>query len=132
MASQAIESHRAGAEVVTGDATCRKKSVELLEELGLPKGLLPMEDVHPGVWVQPRVRVHVAGAGEEEGRAHIQEDQADGVLCRRGHGIRREGQAEQDHRRQDQGTDALAQCRRGICSRGIARESHLQDRHWPV
>jgi len=45
MASQAIESHRAGAEVVTGDATCRKKSVELLEELGLPKGLLPMEDI---------------------------------------------------------------------------------------
>ncbi|EES11575.1 hypothetical protein SORBI_3006G246600 [Sorghum bicolor] len=35
MASQAIESHRAGAEVVTGgDAICRKKSIELLEELG--------------------------------------------------------------------------------------------------
>ncbi|XP_066393640.1 uncharacterized protein At5g01610-like [Miscanthus floridulus] len=45
MASQAIESHRAGAEVVTGDAACRKKSIELLEELGLPKGLLPMEDI---------------------------------------------------------------------------------------
>ncbi|EER88238.1 hypothetical protein BDA96_10G143700 [Sorghum bicolor] len=45
MASQAIESHRAGAEIVTGDAACRKKSVELLEELGLPKGLLPMEDI---------------------------------------------------------------------------------------
>ncbi|XP_066370440.1 uncharacterized protein At5g01610-like [Miscanthus floridulus] len=45
MASQAIESHRTSAEVVTGDAACRKKSVELLEELGLPKGLLPMEDI---------------------------------------------------------------------------------------
>ena len=45
MASQAIESHRAGAEIVTGDAASRKKSVELLEELGLPKGLLPMEDI---------------------------------------------------------------------------------------
>ena len=45
MASQAIESHRAGAEVVTGDAACRKESIELLEELGLPKGLLPMEDI---------------------------------------------------------------------------------------
>ncbi|KAG2640665.1 uncharacterized protein LOC120695887 [Panicum virgatum] len=44
MASQ-IESHRSGAEVVTGDAVCRKKSIELLEELGLPKGLLPMEDI---------------------------------------------------------------------------------------
>ena len=45
MASQAIDSHRAGAEVVTGDATRRKKSVELLEELGLPRGLLPMDDI---------------------------------------------------------------------------------------
>ena len=44
MASQ-IESHRAGAEVVNGDAVCRKRSVELLEELGLPKGLLPLEDI---------------------------------------------------------------------------------------
>ncbi|KAG8043401.1 hypothetical protein GUJ93_ZPchr0458g22669 [Zizania palustris] len=45
MASQAIESHRAGSEVVNGDAICRKKSIELLEELGLPGGLLPLEDV---------------------------------------------------------------------------------------
>ncbi|GJN24282.1 hypothetical protein PR202_gb12015 [Eleusine coracana subsp. coracana] len=46
MASQAIESHRTGAEIVTGDDTiCRKKSVQLLEELGLPKGLLPLEDI---------------------------------------------------------------------------------------
>ncbi|KAG0513904.1 hypothetical protein BDA96_10G143300 [Sorghum bicolor] len=45
MASQDIKSHRAGAEVITGDAACRKKSVELLEELGLPKGLFPMEDI---------------------------------------------------------------------------------------
>jgi len=45
MASQ-IESHRSGAEVVSGDdAMCRKKSVELLEELGLPKGLVPLEDI---------------------------------------------------------------------------------------
>ncbi|KAF8693986.1 hypothetical protein HU200_038559 [Digitaria exilis] len=41
MASQ-IESHRAGAEVFNGDAICRKRSIELLEELGLPKGLLPL------------------------------------------------------------------------------------------
>uniref|UniRef100_A0A0E0AFA5 Uncharacterized protein n=1 Tax=Oryza glumipatula TaxID=40148 RepID=A0A0E0AFA5_9ORYZ len=44
MASQ-IESHRASAEIVNGDAICRKKSIELLEELGLPKGLLPLEDI---------------------------------------------------------------------------------------
>ncbi|KAG0513915.1 hypothetical protein BDA96_10G144400 [Sorghum bicolor] len=45
MVSQDIESHRSGAEVIAGDAACRKKSVELLEELNLPKGLLPMEDI---------------------------------------------------------------------------------------
>ncbi|CAD6339545.1 unnamed protein product [Miscanthus lutarioriparius] len=45
MASQDIESHRAGAEVIAGDAACRNKYVELLEELSLPKGLLPMEDI---------------------------------------------------------------------------------------
>ncbi|XP_062190264.1 uncharacterized protein LOC133893293 [Phragmites australis] len=44
MASQ-IQSYRAGAEVVSGDAICRKKSIELLEELGLPKGLLPLEGI---------------------------------------------------------------------------------------
>ena len=88
MASQDIQSHRAGAEVITGDAACRKKSVELLEELGLPKGLLPMQDIQAGVRVQPTDRVHVAGAREEEGRAHVQEDQTNGVLCLRGDGVR--------------------------------------------
>ncbi|BAF20678.2 Os07g0118200 [Oryza sativa Japonica Group] len=44
MASQ-IENHRSGAEVVNGDAICRKRSIELLGELGLPKGLLPLEDI---------------------------------------------------------------------------------------
>jgi len=45
MASQTIESYRAGAEIYHGDAECRKKSIELLEELCLPKGLFPMEDI---------------------------------------------------------------------------------------
>ncbi|PKA49796.1 hypothetical protein AXF42_Ash004338 [Apostasia shenzhenica] len=45
MASQTIESHRAGAEVFHGDGICKKKSIELLEELCLPKGLFPMEDM---------------------------------------------------------------------------------------
>ncbi|TVU40555.1 hypothetical protein EJB05_14022, partial [Eragrostis curvula] len=44
MATQ-IESHRTGAEVVKGDAICSKKTIELLEEIGLPKGLLPLEDI---------------------------------------------------------------------------------------
>ncbi|VAI19046.1 unnamed protein product [Triticum turgidum subsp. durum] len=45
MASQLVESHRAGAEVIKGGEVCKKKSVELLEELGLPKGLFPMGDI---------------------------------------------------------------------------------------
>ncbi|KAK8923615.1 hypothetical protein KSP39_PZI019730 [Platanthera zijinensis] len=45
MASPAIDSHREGAEVFHGDEACRKKSVELLEELCLPKGLFPLEDM---------------------------------------------------------------------------------------
>ncbi|XP_037434972.1 uncharacterized protein LOC119302056 [Triticum dicoccoides] len=45
MASQLVESHRAGAEVHKGNDICKKKTVELLEELGLPKGLFPMDDI---------------------------------------------------------------------------------------
>ncbi|KAI0493196.1 hypothetical protein KFK09_027472 [Dendrobium nobile] len=46
MASQTIvDSHREGAEVFQGDEICRKKSIELLEELCLPKGLFPLEDI---------------------------------------------------------------------------------------
>ncbi|XP_020242467.1 uncharacterized protein LOC109828612 [Asparagus officinalis] len=45
MASQSIESHRSGAEIIHGDAKCKKKIVELLKELCLPQGLFPMEDI---------------------------------------------------------------------------------------
>ncbi|CAM0873906.1 unnamed protein product [Alopecurus aequalis] len=45
MASQLVESHRAGAEVVKGDEACKKRSVEFLQELGLPKGLFPLQDM---------------------------------------------------------------------------------------
>ncbi|OEL21864.1 hypothetical protein BAE44_0017116, partial [Dichanthelium oligosanthes] len=46
MASQTIESHRAGAEVVRGDAaSCKKAAVELLSDIGLPKGLFPLDDM---------------------------------------------------------------------------------------
>ncbi|WOK92353.1 hypothetical protein Cni_G01044 [Canna indica] len=44
MATQSIENHREGAEVVHGDALCKKKSVQLLQELGLPSGLFPLDD----------------------------------------------------------------------------------------
>ena len=45
MASQTIESCRQGADVYHGDAICKNKSVQLLEELCLPKGLFPLEDI---------------------------------------------------------------------------------------
>eukprot|EP00262_Sarcandra_glabra_P008225 TRINITY_DN21555_c0_g1_i1.p1 TRINITY_DN21555_c0_g1~~TRINITY_DN21555_c0_g1_i1.p1 ORF type:complete len:172 (+),score=20.75 TRINITY_DN21555_c0_g1_i1:55-516(+) len=45
MASQTIETYRENAEIYHGDALCKKKSIELLEELSLPKGLLPLEDI---------------------------------------------------------------------------------------
>ncbi|KAM3262319.1 hypothetical protein ACQJBY_052800 [Aegilops geniculata] len=46
MASLAAQNHRVGAEVFRGDdAVCKKKCVEVLEELGLPTGLLPLEEM---------------------------------------------------------------------------------------
>ncbi|KAJ1690953.1 hypothetical protein LUZ63_015108 [Rhynchospora breviuscula] len=45
MAQQTTESHREGAEVYTGNELCKKKSIELLEELHLPRGLLPLNDM---------------------------------------------------------------------------------------
>ncbi|PKA49797.1 hypothetical protein AXF42_Ash004339 [Apostasia shenzhenica] len=45
MATQTIESYRAGAEVYHGDDLCKKKSIQLLEELCLPRGLFPMEEM---------------------------------------------------------------------------------------
>ena len=38
-----IEANREGAAIYTGDDLCRQKSIELLEELNLPRGLLPMD-----------------------------------------------------------------------------------------
>ncbi|KAM0951488.1 hypothetical protein DsansV1_C03g0026111 [Dioscorea sansibarensis] len=45
MASQVGEKYRNGAEIYNGDALCKKKSIELLEELALPNGLFPLEDI---------------------------------------------------------------------------------------
>ncbi|CAD6240389.1 unnamed protein product [Miscanthus lutarioriparius] len=45
MGSQAIEAHRAGAEVYSGAALCAEKSTELLAEAHLPLGLLPLADM---------------------------------------------------------------------------------------
>ncbi|PKA49794.1 hypothetical protein AXF42_Ash004336 [Apostasia shenzhenica] len=45
MAAQTIENYRNGAEIIRGDELCRKKTIQLLEELCLPKGLFPMEEM---------------------------------------------------------------------------------------
>ncbi|XP_042405679.1 uncharacterized protein LOC121995927 [Zingiber officinale] len=45
MATQLIEKYKDGAEVYSGAAVCREKMVEVLQELGMPKGLLPLEDL---------------------------------------------------------------------------------------
>ncbi|KAH7650740.1 At5g01610-like protein [Dioscorea alata] len=41
MASQTIN----GVETCKGDALCKMKSIQLLEEIGLPNGLFPSEDI---------------------------------------------------------------------------------------
>lgn len=40
-----MEEERVGAEVVHGAEECHRKSIELLEELGFPKGVLPLKDL---------------------------------------------------------------------------------------
>ncbi|XP_077210269.1 uncharacterized protein LOC143845744 [Tasmannia lanceolata] len=45
MTSQLIENYRETAEIFHGDALCKQKSLELLEELNLPKGLLPLDEI---------------------------------------------------------------------------------------
>ncbi|KAL8460926.1 hypothetical protein ACS0TY_031628 [Phlomoides rotata] len=45
MSSQQIESHRENAKVFTGDAVCKQQSLELLEKINMPKGLLPLDDI---------------------------------------------------------------------------------------
>ncbi|OUZ99895.1 Protein of unknown function DUF538 [Macleaya cordata] len=46
MASQAIENYREEAEIYKSEALCKKKAMEFMEELFLPKGLLlPLDDL---------------------------------------------------------------------------------------
>lgn len=44
MSTQAIEKHLESVEVYYGEV-CKQKTLELLEELDLPNGLLPLEDI---------------------------------------------------------------------------------------
>ncbi|KAJ4976234.1 hypothetical protein NE237_001340 [Protea cynaroides] len=45
MASQVIEKHRENAEIYHGEALCKEKSIDLLSEMELPKGLLPLKEM---------------------------------------------------------------------------------------
>ncbi|KAL6561973.1 hypothetical protein OROGR_002980 [Orobanche gracilis] len=45
MSSTTISSHRENAEVYTGGGVCKQKSLELLEKMNLPRGLLPLDDI---------------------------------------------------------------------------------------
>ncbi|XP_020595895.1 uncharacterized protein LOC110035905 [Phalaenopsis equestris] len=42
---QSIATHREGAEIYHGDEICKSKSIELLELVHLPRGLLPLNDL---------------------------------------------------------------------------------------
>ncbi|CAK9167445.1 unnamed protein product [Ilex paraguariensis] len=43
--NKAREDERAGAEIMYGDEACYRQSVELLEELGFPRGVLPLKNL---------------------------------------------------------------------------------------
>ncbi|KAG8385287.1 hypothetical protein BUALT_Bualt03G0026300 [Buddleja alternifolia] len=45
MSSQQIATHRENAQVYTGEALCKQKSLELLQKMRLPRGLLPLDDI---------------------------------------------------------------------------------------
>ncbi|KAH7568580.1 hypothetical protein ACOSP7_011579 [Xanthoceras sorbifolium] len=45
MGTQLIANHREGAEIYHGESLCKQKSLELLSEIELPKGLLPLNDL---------------------------------------------------------------------------------------
>lgn len=48
----AEENRRAGAEVVHGAVECYQHSLKMLEELGFPKGVLPLRNLEECGWVQ--------------------------------------------------------------------------------
>ncbi|XVF87173.1 hypothetical protein PTKIN_Ptkin18bG0097800 [Pterospermum kingtungense] len=48
MATELIENHKENAEIYYGEDVCKQKSLEMLEEISLPKGVLPVETVEFG------------------------------------------------------------------------------------
>ncbi|GLT60060.1 hypothetical protein SLA2020_328460 [Shorea laevis] len=58
-----IESHKENAEIYHGEDVCKQKSLEVLEEYSLPKGLVPTEIVEFGhnrsssfVWMKNKAK----------------------------------------------------------------------------
>ncbi|XP_050287706.1 uncharacterized protein LOC126726488 [Quercus robur] len=45
MSRQEVTNHREQAEIYHGEELCKQKSQDLLSEISLPKGLLPLDDV---------------------------------------------------------------------------------------
>jgi|UniRef100_A0A2N9E5T6 hypothetical protein len=45
MASQQIANHREDTKIFHGEVLCKQKSQDLLAEISLPRGLLPLDDV---------------------------------------------------------------------------------------
>lgn len=45
MSQHVIEKHRENAEVCTDPLLCKQKSLELLKEIHMPNGILPLEDI---------------------------------------------------------------------------------------
>ncbi|WOL06262.1 hypothetical protein Cni_G14994 [Canna indica] len=46
------DDQRKGAEIIRGAEECYRHSVKMLEELGFPKGVLPLKDLEECGWVQ--------------------------------------------------------------------------------
>ncbi|CAN6446326.1 unnamed protein product [Victoria cruziana] len=45
MVSEMIESMRGRAEICVGGTECQKKAIQLLDEFGIPRGLLPLDNI---------------------------------------------------------------------------------------
>ncbi|XP_078179803.1 uncharacterized protein LOC144573897 [Carex rostrata] len=66
MATQIINNHRDGADITRGDADCKKKSIQMLEELGLPKGLFPLGNIEEFAFVEKGKLKKITGVKTKE------------------------------------------------------------------
>nr|GMD09743.1 hypothetical protein D0Y65_031416 [Ipomoea batatas] len=102
-----ISTHRENAEIYTDPAVCKEKTLELLREINMPSGLLPLDDIlEVGRNPETGNRVRVAEAKEGEG-AQVQEDRETRVVRQRGHRLRGGAADETRDRREVQGAPHL-------------------------